>query len=81
MFTKILTRAGQVRRFSIDARTPGAGWEVRVEHENTVVRRHSYTDWHRVERALVLLEAEVAELQQLGWEPLSGSSLPHSTNR
>ncbi len=39
--------------------THGAhGWEV-MEHEgDTVVRRSSYTDWHRVERAVLSLEQQ-----------------------
>ena len=28
------------------------GWDVRVEKDNAVVRRATYTDWHRVERAV-----------------------------
>lgn len=28
------------------------GWEVMEQHDNNVVRRASYTDWHRVERAV-----------------------------
>ena len=29
-----------------------SGWQVRVERDNEVVRTNTYTDWHRVERAL-----------------------------
>jgi hypothetical protein len=28
------------------------GWEVKEERDNEVVRRVTYTDWHRVERAV-----------------------------
>ena len=28
------------------------GWEVREERNNEVVRSATYTDWHRVERAI-----------------------------
>lgn len=44
------------------------GWEVREEREGEVVRRVTYTDWHRVERALQVFD-------------LGLSSAAHSTNR
>jgi hypothetical protein len=40
-----------------------AGWDVRQERDDTVVRRVNYTDWHRVERALQLFE-RVASLDK-----------------
>ena len=67
MFTKQLSHAGQVRRFSILADEGGDGWEVRIEQDSTVVRHTRYADWHRVERALLLIEHEVSELERLGW--------------
>jgi hypothetical protein len=67
MFTKQLTHAGQVRRFSIVADEEGDGWELRIEQNSTIVRHTRYADWHRVERALLLIEQEVAELEGLGW--------------
>ena len=70
MFNKLLTRAGQVRRFTVDARGGGDGWEVRVEQDSAILRRQSYTDWHRVERALTLMEDEVLELEEHGWQLL-----------
>jgi hypothetical protein len=30
------------------------GWEVREERDDRVVRLVTYTDWHRVERALAM---------------------------
>ena len=33
-------------------RNTHGGWEVREEHDSKVVRQVSYTDWHRVERAV-----------------------------
>ena len=46
-----------------------AGWEVLVEQDREVVRRSQYSDWHRVERAVGLLEREVKELESQGWRP------------
>lgn len=43
-------RDGRPHRVTV---THGAhGWEVMERHGNDVVRRASYTDWHRVERAV-----------------------------
>ena len=33
-----------------------AGWEVREEQDDRVVRDIKYTDWHRVERAIQMFE-------------------------
>lgn len=39
-----------IRKFTV---TRGeVGWDVREERDSEVVRRMTYTDWHRVERAL-----------------------------
>jgi hypothetical protein len=36
---------------------PGdSGWEVRHERDGRVVKRRTYDDWHRVERALKLFD-------------------------
>jgi hypothetical protein len=32
------------------------GWDVREERDDQVVRRVSYTDWHRVERVIIAFE-------------------------
>lgn len=67
MFDKQLTRSGHSRRFIVDNNGLGEGWEVRIEHDSEVVERVRYTDWHRVERALTVIEDEVSELEELGW--------------
>ena len=67
MFTKQLSRSGQVRRFSVVTDELGDGWEVRIEQDSTIVRSTRYADWHRVERALLLIEQDVSELENLGW--------------
>jgi hypothetical protein len=69
MFTKELTQAGHVRRFSIREAARGGGWEVREEQDSEVVRRVCYDDWHRVERALHSMRAQVLELEERGWRP------------
>jgi hypothetical protein len=69
MFTRELTRAGQVRRFTI-RESGGYGWEVREEQDSRVVRRVCYDDWHRVERALVTMREQVQELEARGWRAL-----------
>jgi hypothetical protein len=66
MFTRELTQAGHVRRFTIRP-AGGFGWEVREERDSQVVRRVRYDDWHRVERAIVAMRQQVLELEENGW--------------
>jgi hypothetical protein len=54
MLTREFTYDGHKIRFTI---TPGhAGWDVRQERDNTLVRTTNYRDWHRVERAIQIFE-------------------------
>lgn len=46
--------AGHLNRFTI--RRVRAGWDVREERDDQIVRRANYTDWHRVERAIQAFE-------------------------
>ena len=80
MFSHELSLAGHTRRF-IFSSMPSAGWEVRIEEDDRVVRRTQYSDWHRVERALSAVEREVRTLQQLGWRLATASLADQSTNR
>jgi hypothetical protein len=66
MFAKELRQAGHTKRFSISD-AGHAGWEVRVEQDSEVVRRVYYTDWHRVERAVLMMNLQVSELEDEGW--------------
>jgi hypothetical protein len=66
MYAKELTQAGHVKRFSISEAGSG-GWEVRVEQDSHVVRSVCYTDWHRVERARLMMTLQVSELEENGW--------------
>jgi hypothetical protein len=77
-FEKELTQAGHSRRFTV-SKAGNQGWEVTVEQDSQIVRRVRYTDWHRVERALSVIEEQVSQLEEAGWEdPASRSSKPPS---
>jgi hypothetical protein len=54
MLTREYTHAGHVNRVTITRAS--AGWDVREERDDTVVRQVNYTDWHRVERAIQVFE-------------------------
>ncbi len=66
MFTRELRQAGHIRRFTI-SESAGDGWEVREEQDSQLVRRVQYRDWHRVERARMLIDEQVSELEDRGW--------------
>ena len=72
MFAKELRQAGHTKRFSVSD-AGSEGWEVRVEQDSHVVRRVCYTDWHRVERALLMLSLQVSELEENGWREIHAS--------
>lgn len=57
MLKREYTQDGHVARFSV-SRSASAGWEVREERDDRVVRRAQLTDWHRVERALQVFELQ-----------------------
>ena len=67
MFSKELSLAGHTRTFSVDVLFPN-GWEIRVTVDRNVVRRTIYSDWHRVERAIGVMEREVRVLESQGWQ-------------
>ena len=50
--------SGHVRRVTVTR--SGVGWEIREERDSQVVRTSHHTDWHRVERALRLIEHGLA---------------------
>lgn len=74
MYQLSLRRADHVRRYSIH-QAEVAGWEVKLEEDRTLRRQDVYLDWHRVERALALIEHEVSELTAQGWRIASESSV------
>jgi len=66
MFAKELRNAGHIRKFSIQD-AGAAGWEVRDEQDDRVLKHVRYTDWHRVERALNMFNLQIDELESRGW--------------
>ena len=69
MYARTLRKAEQEHRFSIiDA--GAAGWEVRHELDQRVVKRVLYDDWHRVERARMAIAQEAETLKDAGWNEL-----------
>ena len=65
MVTHEFTDSGHTKRVTI---TRGAlGWDVKEERDSQVVRTVTYTDWHRVERALSAVARRVSELEAGGW--------------
>ena len=67
MYTRLLQKASHTRKFTITS-TGESGWEVRDEKDSEVVRRVSYRDWHRVERAKMTFALEAATLEESGWD-------------
>jgi hypothetical protein len=60
MLTRQFTSAGHVNRITL---TKGrTGWEVREERDDTVVKRTTYSDWHRAERAIQVFERKTSEV-------------------
>ena len=66
MYARTLTKAQQLRRFTITAQ-PDSGWEVRDETDRGVLRSTCYEDWHRVERARRAFALEAMLLHESGW--------------
>jgi hypothetical protein len=65
MYARFLRKADETRRFTVsDANT---GWEVREEENSLVVRHVLYTDWHRVERAMMAFTLQALSLRDAGW--------------
>lgn len=66
MYASSLRNADQTRRFTITDASD-SGWEVREESDSHVVKIVRYTDWHRVERALMTFATVTATLKMAGW--------------
>ncbi|HYN07597.1 MAG TPA: hypothetical protein VES67_09425 [Vicinamibacterales bacterium] len=60
MLTREYTSAGHVNRITLTKKP--AGWEIREERDDTVVKRANYRDWHRVERAIQVFELKTSGL-------------------
>jgi hypothetical protein len=80
MYSRTFRKADRIRRFSI-TNTPASGWVVAEEADSRTVSRVCYTDWHRVERALVRFSKAAEWLEAEGWiEAREGRAL-YSTKR
>ncbi len=66
MFARELRKDDHTRRFLIEEKGTG-GWEIRVEEDDAVLRRICYTDWHRVERAMLGFSRQIDALEETGW--------------
>ena len=66
MYARTFRKAAHVRSFTI-VDTAAAGWEIREEHDSTVVRTVRYHDWHRVERARLAFAQQAQTLEETGW--------------
>ena len=60
-----LINQSHTRRFQVRSDSPG--WQVREEHDSTVIREAHYDDWHRVELDARLFEHRAQALQREGW--------------
>lgn len=81
MFSREFTLAEHSRRFTVSASDSG-GWELQVTQDRAVVLHRSYSDWHRLERAMSAIEREMSELLANGWRVTEGPSDPtYSTKR
>ena len=65
MFEMRVRHEGRTRRFEV--REQAGVWEVSTEEDSRVVRKVQYSDWHRVERAMMSIRLEVSALEQQGW--------------
>jgi hypothetical protein len=59
MLTREQTTGGHTRRATVTLAE--GGWLFREEEETRLVRQVTYTDWHRVERALRAFDATPAD--------------------
>lgn len=66
MFARIFEHDEHTRRYSI-RREQAGGWKVTTEHDGRLRRDTSYSDWHRVERARLQMDLEIAALREAGW--------------
>jgi hypothetical protein len=56
MLIREYTHAGHTDRFTVTRGS--AGWDVREERDDNIVRKVNYQDWHRVERAMQVFELQ-----------------------
>ena len=66
MYARSFYKAAHVRRFTILPAT--SVWDVGEEHDDQLVRKVRYHDWHRVERAMVAFAQAAVSLERQGWK-------------
>ena len=66
MYERSLRNAVHTRRFSIRPNLT-AGWDIIEEFDSEILKRVSYSDWHRVERARAAFVQEAGRLCENGW--------------
>ncbi len=66
MFSVVLRKSDRVRRYAVSA-LDDTGWQVTRENDGEPPRQIFYHDWHRLERALAIVELEVSRLVNDGW--------------
>ncbi|MFI5179340.1 MAG: hypothetical protein ACHQO8_12280 [Vicinamibacterales bacterium] len=64
MLTREFVHDGHTKRVTITR--SDAGWVVREERDDRVVKNINYTDWHRVERAIQMFELTRQEVATPG---------------
>jgi len=66
MYARTFRYGTHVRQFTVSS-SMLSGWEVKDEQDVRVLRRHTYNDWHRVERAMLTFAVEATRLLGEGW--------------
>jgi hypothetical protein len=72
-FATTLIQGDRTRSFEV-RRASQADWEASESADKAVTVRRLYTDWHRVERALLSFSRTIEELRRQGWRE-AGSTL------
>jgi hypothetical protein len=67
MYAIALRHDKHTRQYAVSHSQP-SGWDLTLEEDRRRVRRVHYDDWHRVERAVAVLQLEVNELTSRGWQ-------------
>jgi hypothetical protein len=67
VFRKTLVRADHLRSFQVQTALP-FGWDVSEHADDAVVRHRRYSDWHRVERAVLHFRQQIDDLLAAGWQ-------------
>jgi hypothetical protein len=66
MFAIALRQAAHTRKYRVHP-SHESGWELTLTEDLKPTRHVHFDDWHRVERALAVLQLEIRELTTNGW--------------